>query len=264
MGATASAPVPPTPTTPSGATEPRRPAQVDRGSVHHASLRAGRWSAAGIAKVDHDVSVGRADLRGTVVVGGTLLAGEVEVRGSLDVRGPIAVTARMRLRGSLEAHSGVRAAELSLSGKIRTSAELVAEKALRVDGALRAPELRSALLELRGVARVPGTIEATSLDARFTGDTELGEVRARQVRLRGPVPNVVRWVLGKEAVVQVARVEAESVFLEGVRVGFARSPSIVLGRDAHLLAHEGTVLRAHATSHLGPESWTPPPRGFRR
>jgi len=264
MPATASGPVsspePPSP----AAGAPRTPSQVDRGTVHHPELRAGRWSVAGISKVDHDVSVGRADLRGTVVIGGDLRAGEVDAHGRLEVRGAVAVTSRLRLRGSLAVRAGVRAAELSLAGSVEVAGTLASERTLRVEGVLRGAALRSPMLELRGVADVPGATEATSLDGRFTGDTHLGEVRARTVRLRGPVPNLVRWVLGRQASVIVDRIEAESVYLEGVRVAFARAREIVLGRDAHLLAHEGRVLRAHSTSRLGPESWTPAPPGFRR
>jgi cytoskeletal protein CcmA (bactofilin family) len=242
----------------------RAPSQVDRGTVHHAELRVGRWTLTGIAKVDRDVSVGRADLRGTVVVGGTLLAGEIELHGTLDVRGAIAVTSRMHVRGALAARAGARAAELALGGKVEVAVDLVAERSLRVDGELKAQALRAPTIELRGGAHVPGVLEATSLDGRFSASSTLGEVRARTVQLRGPVPNVVRWALGLQSVVTVTRIEAESVFLEGVRAGFVRAREITLGRDAHLLAHEGTVVRAHPSSRLGPESWTLAPAGFRR
>lgn len=264
MSATVPAPAPSLVPTSSGPIRPRAADRVDRGTVHHLELRAGRWRTSGIVKVDRDVSVGRAELRGIVVVGGALLAGELDARASLDVRGAIAVTASFRLRGSLAARAGARAADLALSGTVESLGELTAERSLGADGIVRAPTLRAPSVRLRGTAHVPGAIEATSVDASFLGDSELGEVRARTVRLRGPAPNLVRSVLGRAAVVSVRGIEAESVRLEAVRAEFVRAREIVLGRYAHLLAHEGTVVRAHPTSRIGPESWTPAPPGLRR
>ncbi len=250
-----------------GATPPRPPLAgtvTDRGTSRRDGIRAARWTVDGVVKVDCDVEVARARLRGTVVVGGELAAGELALSGSLDVRGALTVTGRLRTDGRLEARATVRAGAAELAGVVRVAAELRSDGLLRIRGETSAPALRATAIDLGGRAEVPGALEATAVVARFAGDARLGTVRCRSLRLAGPLPNPLRWVLGREAEVYVERVEAESVYLEGARAAFVRSPEIVLGPASHLLAHEGRVVRAHRTSRVGPESWSPPPLGLRR
>jgi cytoskeletal protein CcmA (bactofilin family) len=243
---------------------PTEPPVVDRGTVRHERIRTDRWSVDGIAKVDREVEVGRADLRGTVVVGGSVSAGELLVRGSLEVRGAVSVLGRLVVRGSLGAAGVVGAGDASLDGTVRVAGELSAGSAIRADGTLFAGSLRAPSVRLRGTAAVPGTVETTGFDGVLTGDSSFGTIRSPRLRLKGPVENPVRWVLGRHASVVVERIEGEQLELEGVRASFARAREIVLGRDSHLLAYEGRIVRAHPTSRVGPESWTAPPAGLRR
>ena len=243
---------------------PRRPTVADRGTVLRAELSAGRWSTGGIAKVEGDATVDRARLRGTVVVGGRLVAGEVRLSGTLDVRGAVAVDQGLRTDGTLLARSTVDVGEADLDGTTRVLGELRARTVLRSRGSLTAPAVRALSVDLAGTAEVPGELAATAVTARFARSARLGTVRGRKVSLRGPVPNPVRWALGLQAEVEVDRIEADRAYLEGVRVAFVRAPEIELGPASHLLAHEGTVLRAHRTSRIGPESWSPAPPGLRR
>ena len=243
---------------------PRGGPVSDRGTVVHDEVRSIRWKLRGIAKVVHDVDVGAGDLRGTVVVGGPLLADELRLDGSLEVRGPVAVARRLRAQGSVDAGGNLRAAEAIVVGKLRVLGELELDGASRLRGTVRAGEIRAGPLELRGDVRVPGPIAAARFDATLSAGSRLGELRATELRLRGPAPNLVRRVLGPEAPVTVTRVEAETAALAGVRVGFVKAREIVLGPDAHVATVEGTVVRQHPTARLGPESWTPPPEGLRR
>jgi len=62
----------------------------------------------------------------------------------------------------------------------------------------------------------------------------------------------------------VDRIEAESVKLEGVKVAFVRAPQVILGRGCHVTEVDGTIVRRHPSSHVGPESRSLPPYGLRR
>ena len=243
---------------------PRAGPVDDRGTVVHDEVRSLHWKLRGIAKVVHDVDVGLAELDGTAVVGGPLLADELRLVGSLDVRGPVRIAGRLRARGSIEAGSGFRASEATVVGRLRATGELEFDGAARLRGSVRAALLRAGPLELRGEVQVPGTVGADRLDAELTGGSHLGEVRATEVRLRGREPNLVRRLLGTPAPVTVSRIDADLVSLAEVRVDRVKAREVVLGPGAHVTAVEGRVVRQHPSSHLGPESWTPPPDGLRR
>ena len=255
-------------TGPSGAAldpGPTGPAVVDRGTVAHAEVRAGRWSVRGIAKVAGNVDAGIVELDGTVVVGGTLTAQELSSRGSLEARGPCVVHGRLLAHGAFDAAGLVQAREARLEGSSRVGGELVSEGDLRVRGRLHGSSVSCrGALEIRGAATLPGSIVAASVEAALTGETALGVVRCRELRLRGPAPNLVQRVLGAAATATVERVEAETVVLENVRVRFVRAGRVELGRNAHVATLEGTVVRSHPTSRLGPESWSRPPVGLTR
>lgn len=236
----------------------------ERGTVCHEEVRARRWDVRGIAKVVRGIEVDLLRCDGTAVVGGPLVAGELTVAGALEARGPVTVGRRLRVRGSIDAGASVHAHDASFEGPVRLGGELVVDGALRLRGALRAPAVRCEQLRVRGTVAVPGTIASPTIEAVLLGDSSVGSVECRELRLRGPVVNVVERVLGREAVVEVGRVEAEKVWVEGARVGFLRAQEIVLGRGAHVTATEGRVVRAHPSSRVGPESWSRPPLGLSR
>jgi len=237
---------------------------VDRGTVRHDEVRAERWVVRGISKVAGDVDVGVADLGGTVVIGGAVAARDLSVRGSLATRGSVAIGGRLRARGSVEATAPLRAHEARLEGSVRASAEVAAETTLVVRGSLRAASASCRTLDLRGTATVPGTVAAPVFRARLVGDSAFGLIQGRDIRLCGPSPNVVTRTLGEEQVVTAERIEAETVYVEAARVRFVRANEVVLGRNAHVVAVEGRVARAHRSSRLGPESWSRPPAGLSR
>lgn len=265
MTAVASAPRPATPPAGPGAS-PRALAarQADRGTVRHEDVRAQRWTTHGITKVVKGAEVGTGELGGTVVVGGTLVAERLTVLGSLEAHGPVTVAGRLVARGAFGAGASVRAGEATFRGPVQVAGELVVEGALTVRGALRAASVRCGRLDLRGTATVPGPVVATAVEATLVGESELGRVEGEEVRLRGPLPNVVQKVLGHDALATVERIDARSVRVEAARVGFVRAAEVVLGRNAHVGTLEGTLVRAHPTSRVGPESWSRPPPGLTR
>jgi len=236
----------------------------DRGAVRRGSVRAARWSVSGRAKVAGDVDAGEIVNRGLLSVGGRLSAGSVRSRGSLDVEGPAEVRGLLALQGTLHAAATVHAAELTVHGSARCGGSVRVDRLATVDGTLEAPDLTTGALRLEGVAHLPGSVRAVEVNATLREASEFGQVLARVVRLHGKLPNLVDKVFFHERVVSVLRIEADSVDLEGVDVAFIRSPRVVLGRGCHVTEVEGTVVRQHSSSHVGPESRTPVPFGLRR
>jgi cytoskeletal protein CcmA (bactofilin family) len=253
----ASAPAPAPPTEPSGVLD-------DRGTTRRDTVRATRWSVSGTAKVAGDVRVGDATSRGTLSVGGTLSAGSFRARGTLDVEGPMDVRGPCTVRGSLRAGATVHAVDLDLEGVARCGGAVTVDRVASVEGTLEAPQVNAGALRLKGSARIPGAVHATEVTAELKETSVVGPITARVVRLHAKLPNLVDKALFHERVVSVDRIEAETVELEGVKAAFVRSPHILLGRGCHVTEVEGTIVRQHPSSHVGPESRSPRPYGLRR
>jgi cytoskeletal protein CcmA (bactofilin family) len=249
---------------PTARTTPRVPRIVDRGLSFHNELRADRWQAKGTVKVSGGVDAGSAEVEGTLSVGGAMSAGTLRLRGSLEVDGAVEVRERFFARGDLHCGAAVHAGDLDWDGAARVAGAVSVDRAAKVKGSLQAPSIAAGMLEVDGAAVVPGEVRALSLLADFRHRSALGSVRAARVRVRGHVPNLLDKVFFHLDPVTVDRIEADSVELEAVDVAFVRAKEIVLGRAAHLTSFEGTVVRRHATSTVGPESKSPAPYGLRR
>lgn len=236
----------------------------DRGTVRRDALRVGRWSVSGTVKVAGDVEAEEMDVRGLVTVGGKLSTGTLRARGTLEVARSLEGRGLVQLHGTLRTGSTAHATDLTVRGTVRTVGALTVDRGASVDGSLDAPEVAVGSLNLKGVARIPGPLRALEVTVASTGTSQFGTVLARTVRLHGKPPSLVDKVFFRERVVSVDRIEADSVDLEGVQVAFVRAPTIVLGRGCHVTEVEGRVVRQHPSSHVGPESRTPPPYGLRR
>jgi len=211
-----------------------------------------------------DVDVGAGRSKGTTVVGGNLSADSFDARGILDVVGSVEVRSTLATLGTFKAGGSVRAAEATLSGTVRSSGEVRVTGALRMYGSIAVPSVKAGDLTLRGQARVPGTVAAPRVEASLEGDSAIGTIEAQTVRLERRASNPLERILGGRTAVTVERIEAETVELEGIDVEFVRGKTITLGRDCHVRTVEGTVVRAHASSRVGPESRSPPPPGLTR
>jgi cytoskeletal protein CcmA (bactofilin family) len=264
-GTPAGPPVPAPPSAPAPdravAREARR---TDRGIVRHESVHAERWQAGGSVKVIREVDVGSARVTGSLVVGGGLSADEFRSRGTLEVQGALRVRGVFFARGSFHGAAEVRAGDLTLEGTARVDGAISVERAFTLKGTLDAPSVVAGLLEADGMLRVPGEIRGLSVRAGLRPRSALGRVTAREVRLSGHIPNLVDKAFFREERVTVERIEADTVVLAGVDVAFVRAKEVALGRDCHVTAIEGTIVRRHASSTVGPESKSPPPYGLRR
>ena len=241
----------------------------DRGSVRRDSVRAADWSTTGMAKVQGDVDVGSGRATGLLSVAGKLSAETLRSHGSLEVVGVADVRDRCTLDGTAHFGAGLHAGALASNGTVRCDGEVRVDRELSATGVVEAPSVRVGLFELSGSAEIPGDLVAlATVRARFRGDSRLGTVRARRVELHGPptglLPTLLRAVFGGSATVHVDRVEADSVALSAVDVGFVHAREIELGPGAHVTTVEGTVVRKAESSRVGPESRSPRPYGLSR
>ena len=242
-----------------------RPGEVrDVGAAHHEAVRARRWTTRGPAKVDGPVVVDEAALIGPASIGGPVSAGRLRVDGSLDLAQGAEIAGALDVDGTVRGAGGIHVGEARVRGVVQLLGALTVDRLLAVVGQLAAPSVRAGGLSLDGSAEVPGETVAREVDLRFRHPSRLGSIRATTARLSLRPPNPVELVFGRRIAVSVTRIEADSVSLEGVDVRFVRSPSIVLGRDAHLTEYEGTIVARHPSARVGPESRSPPPHGLSR
>jgi len=264
----AAAPKPPAaaapPPKPAAPPPPRAGAAQDVGVVRHDALHVERWTVAGTTKVIAEADAGHVEIRGTVAIGGAFSADDARAVGSLDVGGPVTVRGALFVDGTLGVRSPLHAGGLELRGSARCAGDVRADAELTVRGSLHAPSLHASSVLLRGSAEVPGDLEAGRVDAQFLSDSRLGRIRAGSVRLRGRLPTLVDRAFFRHTSVSVERIDAEKVELEAVHVAFVHAPEVVLGRGASVGEVEGTIVRRHPSSHVGPESKSSPPYGLRR
>jgi cytoskeletal protein CcmA (bactofilin family) len=243
---------------------PRSGEVQDRGVSRRDAVHALRWSTRGSVKVLGEVDVGQAKLAGTTAVGGAVSSDALRSTGTLDVGGTLEVVGALFSDGILRTRGPVHAGEAELRGTTHLLGDLRVDRGLTVHGSLIAPSVRAEGLIAEGELDVPGEISASHVDVRFRARSRVGGVVGATVRLTVRPPNPIEMVLGRELPVEVLRVEADSVELEGVDVRFVRAPEIVLGRDAHVTEFEGKIVRRHPSARVGPESRSPPPHGLSR
>jgi cytoskeletal protein CcmA (bactofilin family) len=217
-----------------------------------------------MVKVSGEVDVGDIRLDGTVSISGTILADVVRSRGTLEADGPVTVAGALATDGDFHTGGPVRAAQATLVGTTRIGGDVSVSGVLTLKGQFAAASIHAGEVRADGGLTVPGDIEAVDVDVRMRKDSRFGAIRAKTVRLHRTAPNPVERVFGRSPDPSVTRIEADRVELEGVDVAFVRCPEVILGRDAHITELEGTVVRRHASAHVGPRSVSPPPYGLRR
>jgi cytoskeletal protein CcmA (bactofilin family) len=255
--------------TPISLPPPRTGAILDSGTTRRDSVRATRWSTSGTEKVQGDVDVGDGSVAGLIAIAGKLTAGTFRSRGTLEVVGPIEVREQLSVDGTVHFQSTVRAGELSSHGTLRCGGDLRVDRLLSVVGQVETPSAHLGAFDLTGSAEILGDLEALAfVRARFLHDSRIGTIRTKRVELHGPsttlVPTLLRTVFGGAATIHVDRIEADAVELSAVDVGFVHAREVVLGAGAHVTQVEGTIVRQHASSRVGPESRSAPPHGLTR
>jgi cytoskeletal protein CcmA (bactofilin family) len=254
-GPPSAAPVPP---------PPRQGTLDERGVARHDAVHALAWTCRGLAKVVGVVDVGDARIDGNLTVGGKVTTDAFRLKGSLDAAASIEVQGRLEIEGTTKVVGWLRAGEGEVRGAARVGGEVKVERLLRTHGTFAAPEVKAGAFLADGSLDIEKELSAADVAVKFHGHSRIGTIRSPNVTLTLVSPNPVEMVLGRSLLVQVDRIEAGKVELTGVSVDFVRADEIVLGRDAHLRAYEGTIVRQHPSARVGPESRTPPPHGLRR
>jgi cytoskeletal protein CcmA (bactofilin family) len=235
-----------------------------RGTVRHDSIDAERWIVRGAAKVLRDAIVGPAHLDGNVSVGGSLRADRLEGAMQLEVAGNVTVRDAIALRGELRVGGTLSAAEATVRGTLRVLGAVTVDRRLEVIGGTRILSARCAEFRAHGVVEIPEPVRAGAVVLHLADGSRLGGIEARSVRIESPVPNLFDTLRGRRSLVRVDRIEAETVDIAGIEVEFVHARDVVLGPGCHATTVEGTIVRRHPTSRLGPESRSPAPYGLRR
>ncbi|MGI0054335.1 MAG: hypothetical protein ACREB9_01995 [Thermoplasmata archaeon] len=263
---TATATRPPTPAPPPPA--PRDGAFRDVGTVRHANIHAQRYRLQGTAKVTGEVDASELRVEGILSVGGTLTADRVDSRGTLEVARTVRVAESFRTRGTARLAAGLFARSATTDGQLEVTEGVEVAQIFSMRGAVEiGRDLTSGLFAPNGRFAIGGVLRAKEIAGKFDGNSRVDRIEAKTVslaprqlvRLPVDVP-----ILRPTSTLQVDRIEAESVEIEGAEVHYLRADRIVLGRHCHVTRLEGTVVRIDRSSYVGYESRSAPPYGLTR
>lgn len=240
---------------------PRPPGELtDRGAARRDRVHAERWVADGATKVAGDVDVGSAEVGGLTSVGGRVAAEDLTASGTIEVAGETHVARTLRVSGVGRFDGPVTAAEVEAAGEARFGAGLALDRALRFRGRVEVVgRLNAYLVRGDGQLSVGGPVTAHEIVLRLRGPSRAERLEADLVsvgRLGGP------W--GPGEALRVERIDAREALLEGVVAQYLKADRITLGPGCHIARADGVVVRRHRSSHVGPESRSPPPRGLSR
>ncbi len=257
---------PPSPPKPVAASLPPRTGQIiDRGTVRRESIRAEIWAIDGTAKVLGNVDVDRADLRGFVTIAGALRADRVLARGELEVVGIVTARGTLEVRGQCRTLTDVVARDAGFEGTVHIGGALRVTHLLEVRGQLTVVGSASAgFFQADGQFEIGGTLRAPRVQATIRGVSHIGTVEGGDVRFTLPVRLPILRSILESGTLDIDRIEAETVHIEGVTVQYLRAARIVVGPNCHVVRYDGTIVSCHPSSHLGPESRSPRPAGMSR
>jgi cytoskeletal protein CcmA (bactofilin family) len=233
---------------------------VDRGVVRHADVRTAHWTVAGNAKVTGVVEADTLELDGTTSIGGRLSSIEVRSKGILDVQVDAAVNHRLAVEGTARVGGTLHAGDIDVRGTLRVGGTVDVDRSVLWRGAIEVGgSLKASRFAGEGRVEVGGTLAVKEIDIALESPSKAGAIVAESVRIRrrhrflGPVPSL-----------EVERIDADLVELEGVHVEYLRASRIVAGEACRIARFDGTVVRKHASARLGPSSISDRPHGISR
>jgi cytoskeletal protein CcmA (bactofilin family) len=231
----------------------------DVGAVRRDSVHAQHWTATGAAKILGDVDVDEANVSGLTTVRGNVTGGSVSVAGTCDIGGSVRLTGTFRGVGTTTLAKGLQAGDVDLAGSASVSGPIQATGRVHWKGSLETTEgLNAGRVEFEGRGVIPGAVLAKEVEGRIRGDSKIGSILADRVRLMRPAR------LFEHGHLEVLTIEAKEVELEAVHAQHVKAERIVLGPGCQIAQVDGTITRQHASSHVGPQSKTPPPYGLMR
>jgi cytoskeletal protein CcmA (bactofilin family) len=135
----------------------------------------------------------------------------------VEVAGAISVDGAAELNGRCEIGEGLSAGSLRFTGE----------------------------LQLPDAVRVVGDIHGS-----LSGRSRAASLRAGSVEIVRARPHLPPW--GPPGTLEVLRIEANEVRLEGVVAEFVKSDRIYLGRDCRISRVEGQIVERHRSAQVGP------------
>jgi cytoskeletal protein CcmA (bactofilin family) len=237
-----------------------------QGSARHDRISVGSWQVEGGASVVGDVDAGSVQGSGLVSVGGTWRSGTVRLAGMLEVYGPTEIRGPFTLTGSARFHAPVTLADATVGGAVEVNGPLTATGPVRftgttqVHGPFTAPSLH-----FQGILRVDGDLQVPKVTGVLAGGkSKIARILANDVELTrvGGLFSFPPWKTAGS--LEVLRIEAHYVSLEGVRAEYVRADEIRLGAGCQIQHLDGQVLEQHRTARVGYVSETPPPPGMTR
>jgi len=254
--------------TPAPSTAPARERWLRTvGAGRYPSVLAERWTVQGMAKVTGDADATALEAQGSVSVGGVLRAGNVSIEGSLEVSGTAHIEGRAEIQGPARFDRSVDAGDLEVAGTLQVQGPVVVRGLARWAGeTVLHADARCGRLVVEGAIESPGALDAESVAIHFDRDSRIETLRAPTITVTRPAGLPFKLpLIGKDPpTLTVLRMEGSHVELQGTDVEFLRADQIVLGPGCHVARVIGDVVKVDPTSHVGPESRSPPPYGIRR
>ena len=259
--ASASLPPPVSPVPPKAPAAPARTGEVvDRGVVRRVGVRAARWELRGVAKLTGDLDVDTAVIDGAVSVGGKVIAADLRVDGTIESTGDALVSHLLALDGHARVDGSLRAGDIDAEGSLRVGAGVDVDRAVLWRGALEVKGwLKASRIAGEGRFEVGGAVSGKEVDLVLEQPSRAKSISAETVRVRSK-----RRPLRDRALLEVERIDADMVELEGVVVEYLRSAQIIAGPGCRIARYDGKVVRSHPSARLGPSSVSPKPHGLTR
>lgn len=239
----------------------------DTGPVRRDSVLADRWTGRGASKVTGHVDAGIVDIEGALTVGGTLRAGSLRIVGPLDVVGPARVDGAAEIVGPARCGQSFEAGDLESRGPFSVRGPIQVPGLAQFQGDVTlADRATFGRFVGAGSLEAPRGLTAGSVTLEVHRDSSIGQITAGSVVVkRPPGPPFKMPFFGKERPrLTVLRIEASEVRLDGVDVEVVRADRVDLGADCHVARVIGEVRSVDPSSHIGPESRSPPPYGIHR
>jgi cytoskeletal protein CcmA (bactofilin family) len=236
------------------------------GSSRHDRISVSSWKVEGGASVVGDVEAGTVQGTGLVSVGGKWRSGTVHLTGRLEVFGATEIRGPLTLTGPARFHGPVTLAEATVHGSLETGGPLIASGPLQITGSA---QIRGALtapsLQFQGTLHVDGDVVVPKVTGTLAGGpSKVSRILATEVELTR-AGGLFSFPPGRPmGSLEVMRLEAHYVSLEGVRAEYVRADEIRLGVGCQIQHLDGKVIEQHRSARVGYVSETPAPHGMTR
>jgi cytoskeletal protein CcmA (bactofilin family) len=210
--------------------------------------------------VTGDIDVDTALVDGTASIGGKVVATELRVDGTLEVSGDSSVRHVVKLDGSSRLGGTLHAGDLDVRGAVRIAGAVDVDRSITWRGILEVGgPVRASRVAGEGRIEVADALNAKEVDLVLDAPSRIRTITAETVRVR-----VKRRPFQDPPALELERIEADLVDLEGVHLEYLRAGRINVGSGCRIARFDGQVVRRHGNARLGPSSISPRPHGLWR